>query len=296
MPDSSVSDISIPLHDRVHYAGLSGAIALFERLSLDRGTALAAALARPLVPVVRSRALANLRLAMPDLAERERRRIVTDMADHLTRMSVEYLHLAELRDDPDRIALHGVEHLDAARAAGRGAILVTGHFGNWEAIRIACARLDWTPAILYRRFNNPLVDGEARRRMGIFDAPLLHKGRRGTLGFLRHVRGGGAALILADQRFGGAPPIPFFGQPARTALAPAEIAAAHGVALLPVRAVRRGRSSVFDVTIDPPLIPGKGDGAAFETMAEFNRRLESWIREVPEQYFWLHNRWRLNTR
>jgi KDO2-lipid IV(A) lauroyltransferase len=59
-----------------------------------------------------------------------------------------------------------------------------------------------------------------------------------------------------------------------------------------VRGIRRGRSSRFDVTFDAPLIPESGDTAALDTMREVNLRLESWIRETPEQYFWLHNRWR----
>ncbi len=274
---------------RVEYAAFAAVSALFERMSLDRGTALAAALARPLAPVLRARALANLRLALPELSDAEHRRIVGGMADHLTRLAVEYLHLAELRDDPARIAVEGLEHLEDARAAGRGALLVTGHFGNWEAVRAACARIDYTPAILYRQFNTRRIDEEGQRRMRALDAPLFHKGRRGTLGMLRHVRKGGAAMILCDQRFSGAPLVPFFGHPARTALAPAQIAREYGAALLTVRGVRRGRSSAFDVTVDPPM--DTADTTPEAMMAEVNRRLEGWVRAHPEQYFWLHNRW-----
>ena len=98
-------------------------------------------------------------------------------------------------------------------------------------------------------------------------------------------------MILSDQRFTRAPRIPFFGIPATTALAPAQIAREYGAALLPVRGTRRGRSSVFDVSIGPALAPGDGDDATLDTMAEVNRLLEGWIRRTPEQYFWLHNRW-----
>lgn len=281
----------VRLSHRLEYAGFSAARALFGRLDLEHGTALAAGMARPLSPVLRARAMVNLGLALPELGAARHRRIVTGMTDHLTRMMIEYLHLAELRDTPGRIVVSGTEHLAAARAQGRGAVLVTGHLGNWEAVRAACARLDWTPAILYRRFNNTVIDEEAQRLMRVLDAPLFHKGKRGTLGLLRHVRRGGAAMILSDQRFTRAPRIPFFGIPATTALAPAQIAREYGAALLPVRGIRRGRESVFDVTIGPALAPGQGEDAARDMMAEVNRLLESWIRETPEQYFWLHNRW-----
>lgn len=276
---------------RLEYAGLASLRTFFLRLSLDRGTALATALMRPLSPALRSRALRNLGLALPDLSDAAHREIVTGMADHLARNAIEYLHLAELRDTPGRITVSGLEHVQAAQAAGRGAILVTGHLGNWEAVRAACARIDWTPALLYRRFNTLKIDDEAQRWMGALDAPLFHKGKRGTLGMLRHIRKGGAAMILCDQRFTGAPLVPFFGVPAKTALAPAQIAMEYGAALLPVRGIRKGRSSVFDVTIDPPIATDGTGVTALDIMADINGRLESWIRETPEQYFWLHNRW-----
>ena len=276
---------------RIEHAGLVAVRSVLSRLGLDRGAALAAALGRTLSPALRKRALANLRLAMPELDASQHRRIVTGLADHLARNAVEYLHLADLRDDPDRIAMTGADHLETARAAGHGAVLVTGHLGNWEAVRAACARLDWPPAIIYRQFNDPVIDAEAQRVMRALDAPILHKGKRGTLGLLRHIRKGGAAMILTDQRFNGAPQLPFFGQLAKTALAPAEIAQEYGAALLPVCGIRRGRSSRFDVTIDPPLILGSGDSAALDAMGAVNLRLETWIRETPDQYFWLHNRW-----
>jgi KDO2-lipid IV(A) lauroyltransferase len=276
---------------RVEQAGLLTAKAVLGPLGIDRGVGIAAAMGRPFSPFLRKRALGNLRLALPELTEAEHRDIVRGMTDNLVRTAVEYLHLAELRDDPDRIAIHGVEHLESARAAGRGAVLVTGHLGNWEAIRAAFARHGWPPAIIYRRFNNPLFDAESRRLMGVLDAPTFHKGKRGTLGLLRHIRKGGAAMILTDQRFSGAPKIPFFGIPAKTSPAPADLAIQYGAAILPVRGIRRGRSSMFDVTIDPPLDPGTGPEANLDVMRRINDRLETWIRENPEQYFWLHNRW-----
>lgn len=283
----------VTLSHRLEYAGFAAYRAMVQRMSLDHGTAFAAAMARAMVPLVRRRTLRNLRLAMPELSDEAHRGIVVDMADHLARTAIEYLHLAELRDDPERITVSGVEHLQSARIAGRGAVLVTGHLGHWEMVRAACARLDWAPAIIYRKFNNALVDAEAQRLMQTLDAPIFHKGKRGTLGLLRHIRKGGAAMILSDQRFNGAPHVPFFDLPARTALAPAEIALEYGAALLPVYGIRRGRSSRFDITIDPPLLPGTSENAALETMRQVNHRLESRIRETPGQYFWLHNRWRL---
>ena len=125
--------------------------------------------------------------------------------------------------------------------------------------------------------------------MRMTDAPVLHKGRRGSLGLLRHVRAGGCALILTDQRFSRAPELPFFGKPAKTSLGAAEIAINYGPALLPVRGERVGQSSKYQIVIEPPLAV---DGQSAEDVTTLiNSRVEAWARKHPEQYFWMHNRW-----
>ncbi len=261
------------------------------RLPLDVGPSIGAAVARTLgrFTGLRKRALRNLSYAMPELSEAEKSAVLTDMFDGLTRNLLEYRYLQKLTDDLGRIDIEGEEHLRMARDSGKGAVLVTGHFGNWEVIRIAFARLGWPPALIYRAFNNPLFDEFSRNLMMVTDAPIYHKGRRGALGMLRHVRGGGAAMILTDQRFAGAPDIPFFGKPAKTSVGAAEIALNYGALLLPVRGERIGRSSRFRVVIEPPL---NVEGQTAEDVTKMvNSSLEIWVRARPEQYFWMHNRW-----
>lgn len=274
----------------IEYVGFAGLRRLCERLSIERGTGLVASLARTIGPrsPLRKRALLNLGLALPELSDAERQAIAAGMFDHLARSAIEYIHLEQLGADESRITISGEEHVHAAREAGKGAVFVSGHLGNWEAIRLATQRLGWPSAIIYRAFNNPLVDADSRRMMQVIDAPIFHKGKRGTLGLLRHIRKGGGVMILADQRFSGAPEIPFFGIPAKTSLAAAELAQQYGAQLIPVTGIRRGRSSRFDVTFSPPLDLEAGPMAVMERV---NVLLENHIRETPEQYFWLHNRW-----
>lgn len=282
---------TVKLSHRLEYAAVQGVVQTIGNLPLGLATGTSAGIARlagRLRPL-RKRAERNVAFAMPEIDVAGRRAIVTGMLDSLTRTLIEYCYLQEFIAQPDRISVVGVEHLDAARSAGQGAVLATGHFGNWEMIRVAFAQQGWPPALIYRKFNNPLFDRFAMKAMGAIDAPLFHKGRRGAMGMLRHVRGGGAALILTDQRFSRAPEIPFFGHPAKTSLGAAEIALNHGAALLPVRAERLGRSSRFQVVIEPPL-PVEGRTAE-DVTADINARVEAWARARPEQYFWMHNRW-----
>ncbi len=276
---------------RLEYAAVQLVAQTVCRLPLDTCTSIGGAAGRFFgrFTGLRARALKNFSYAMPDLEDGARSATLTEMFDRLTRTLLEYGYLQKLSDDTDRIEIEGLHHLDAAKASGRGALLVTGHFGNWETIRIAFERHGWPPALIYRAFNNPLFDVYAQKLMSVVDAPIFHKGRRGSLGMLRHVRGGGAALILTDQRFNGSPEIPFFGRPAKTSLGAAVIAKNYGVLLLPVRGERIGRSSRFKVIIEAPF--QTEEKSAEVVTGDINNRLETWVRANPEQYFWMHNRW-----
>jgi len=276
---------------RLEYLALQMVAQSFGNLPLEMGTGAGAAFARfvGMRTGLRRRADKNLAFALPDLTEAERRTILVEMFDNFCRTAFEYQYLKRLSTEAGRFEITGLEHLEAARERGQGAILTSGHFGNWEMIRIAFARHGWPPALIYRAFNNPLFDAYSMRLMRTTDAPLFHKGKRGTLGLLRHVRKGGCALILTDQRFSKAPEIPFFGWPAKTSLGAAEIAINFGPSLLPVHCSRIGRSNRFIVEIEPPL-PAEGRTPE-DLTADINARLESWVREKPEQYFWMHNRW-----
>ena len=276
---------------RLEYVAFQAVVQTIGNLPLGSATRVSAALARTIGmrTTLRRRAERNLSYALPELSDDEREETLTGMFDCLTRTIIEYRYLRRLSTEPGRYEVSGLEHLEAARERGKGAVLVTGHFGNWEMIRIAFARHGWPPALIYRAFNNPIFDDKAAEMMRVTDAPVFHKGKRGTLGLLRHVRAGGCALILTDQRFSRAPELPFFGQPARTSLGASEIALNYGAALLPVRCERVGRTSKFHVEIEPPI---DVEGKSAETVtSEINSRLEAWVRHRPEQYFWMHNRW-----
>lgn len=279
------------LSHRLEYAAFRAVTWTVGRLPLGAATRILASAARGvgMRVGVRKRAEKNLAHAMPELSPAVRKSILTEMFDQFARTATEYRYLPQLMADETAIEIEGLEHLIAARDAGKGAVLATGHFGNWEAVRIAFARNGWPPALIYRAFNNPPFDAHAQKMISAIDAPVFHKGRKGSLGLVRHIKQGGAGLILADQRFSRAPRLPFFGKPAETSLGAAEIAKSYGAMLLPVRGERLGRSSQFRVVVEAPIATDGCD--ASDVMTEVNARLESWVRAKPEQYFWMHNRW-----
>ncbi|MDF2231329.1 lysophospholipid acyltransferase family protein [Albimonas sp. CAU 1670] len=259
----------------------------------------------PLWPGLVKRVAANLALVRPGADRAEARRLTAEVCGHFARAAAEYLDLERIAADPDRVAIEDAAPLRAALASGRGVVLVTAHFGNWESIRLAVRRAsaeleagpDGTPgagrdcALIYRAFNNPLFDAWSQKMIAHAGTPVLHKGRDGTRTLLRHVARKGVALILVDQRQTGSPLIPFLGHEAETALAAAELALRFDAALIPARGLRLpdGRFSV----LFEPEIP-RSDAETM--MAEVNARLGAWVERWPEQWFWLHRRWKTRPR
>src|SRR5699024_9670930 len=145
-------------------------------------------------PGLRRRAETNMALICPDSSTVERRRLVRAVGAEFMRLIVEYDHLDRFLPDL-QVEIVGAAHLRAAREAGRGAVLVTAHYGNWEAARLAALRLGCETGIIYRAFNNRHVDRFALNLLPINGRPVLQKGRQGVRRMVRHVEGGGFILI-----------------------------------------------------------------------------------------------------
>jgi Kdo2-lipid IVA lauroyltransferase/acyltransferase len=204
-----------------------------------------------------------------------------------TRLMVEYARLDKALPKFE-IEVAGVEHLLSAQAAGRGAILVSAHYGNWETARIAALRLGCETGIVYRPFNNRYLDRFTVRLIPCAGRPLVRKGWTGMRLMLEHLGRGGFVMILVDQRNSGAPFIDFLGHPAETPTGAADAARRTGAALIPVCAARNVAARRFDVTFEAPVT---GDDSR-AMMAEVNRRIGAWVEAAPEQWLWFHRRWR----
>lgn len=243
-----------------------------------------------LIPPFRQRAEENIRMIYPEMKRSERWSMIREAACNFIYMTVEYAHFdrfikrAEFRHD-------GIQHLAQAHDSGKGAVIVTGHYGNWEAIRLAAMREGYEVGIIYRAFNNRYLDRFTMKMIPKAGTPVLQKGG-GMRQLVQHVRKGGMIMILVDQRNSGAPLIDFMGHPAETVTAAADIAARTGAALIPARAVRQVTNQRFDVTFETPVTGTD----SLQMMEQVNRRLTSWVREYPGHWFWFHRRWKSTSR
>ncbi len=270
---------------------LIGALGL---LPLDWASALGGLTGRLIGPRlgITKRARINLRAAFPELTAPEIETIIRGMWDNLGRVAYEYPHLKKIKVFAGgRVEVRGLDHLKNALAAGR-VIMFSGHLGNWEIAALAGGQYGIDVAQIYRAANNPLVDAMLARLRG--DAgELIPKGAVASRRAVAALRRGGHLSLLADQKLNDGIAVPFFGREAMTAPALAMLALRFDCDVLPVR-VERLHGAHFRLTVYPKLpLPDSGDRTAdtLALMAAVNQTLETWIRERPEQWFWLHRRW-----
>ncbi|SFA79476.1 KDO2-lipid IV(A) lauroyltransferase [Poseidonocella pacifica] len=238
----------------------------------------------------RRRAMSNLAYIWPELDESERRRIADAVADNAGRTMIENYDTAGLlertRDQP--ITGLGLAALEDARAAGRPVMLVTGHFANFEIPRAALVHLGFEIGGLYRPMSNPFFNEHYKTNMERLSGPVFPQGRRGTLGLVKYLKQGGMGVLLFDIYDSGGAPIDFMGQPAPTLTSAAEIALRTDALLIPFFSHRRADGLNFDVEIDAPI----PHGDPVEMTRAMTAALEQRVRQTPEQWFWIHRRWK----
>jgi KDO2-lipid IV(A) lauroyltransferase len=288
--------VRTPFVHRLQGWGAASSFAALGLLPLDWASALGGALARRIGPSlgISNRARRNLARAFPELSGIEIERIVAGMWDNLGRVAAEYPHLRKIRvfEAGGRVETHGFEHLDRAVAAGRRMIIFSGHIANWEIGLLAAVQYGISVAQIYRAANNPLVDRMITRYRG-HAGELIRKGAVGARRAIAMLRRGGHLTMLADQKMNDGIPVAFFGRPAMTSSALASLALRFECDVLPAR-VERLNGAHFRLTVFPPLpLPRSGDHHAdvAALMARVNETLEDWVRDRPEQWFWLHRRW-----
>lgn len=281
------------LGDALEGASVYVAHALFSLLPLDAASALGGLVGRSLgryFPGTK-RALANLRLALPELTDAERARIVVGMWDNLGRTMAEYPHLAHIARE--RVEVIGLEHFRAIAEDGKSGFVVSGHISNWEVGFMMPRALGVDVALVFRVPNNPHSAKLLERLRAGVSTTRLPKGASGAREMLKAIGEGKHVLMLLDQRLTNGVTAPFFGLPAATPAAAASLAIRRGLPFQPYR-LERLRGARFRLTVPPPMIPrdtGDREADTAELMTRFNAMMESWIRERPEQWLWQHRRW-----
>lgn len=237
----------------------------------------------------RNRALDNLALIWPQMPETERRTIASRCLNNVGRTFIENY---SARDFPKKMANNtlqgpGFDALTKATAKGQPVILVSGHFGNYEATRAALVANGFKFGALYRNMKNPYFNAHYVKTLEIA-GPMFPQGRKGTAGFVRHLKDGGQLVLLFDQHVQFAPILDFMGEPARTAPSAAELALRYDALLIPFYSIRQADGLSFECILEEPV----PHSDALTMTQALNDSLASQITAHPDQWFWVHRRWR----
>jgi KDO2-lipid IV(A) lauroyltransferase len=294
-PRSRVADYAVYLVVRL-------VVCLAQALSPQAARALGgvlAALAHRLDRRHRLAAADNLRHAFPErFATSDPDPFVRGVYRHFCQVLMEMIQLPRrlhLENWRRHLELPDGRRLVEALLSGRPLLFVTGHFGNWELAGYMLAMLGVRAHAVARPLDNPFVDDFLRRFRERTGQQLLAK--RGDFDRMRTILDeGGVLATLADQDAGQRGLfVDFFGRPASTHKAPALLCLEHRVPILVAGCRRVGEPLRYQVVIEEVIFPEEYDGqpdAIRRVTERYTAALERVIRTAPEQYFWLHRRWK----
>lgn len=292
-----------PLLNYLVYLAIRIVVAALQAIPLEAGKSLARALAWLIYKVdKRHRQVAheNLALAFPELAEDfpARDRIVRKVLEHFCTLLIEIVHLPRIMNSRNWrkfLDLGDSPIIVDALLKNRPLMIVTGHFGNWEMAGFSLGLLGFTTHAIARTLDNPHLENFLRSFRERTGQKLLAK--KGDFDQMTNIlAAGGTIATLADQDAGPRGQfVDFFGRPASTHKAIALLAMEFNVPMAVVGVPRVGKPMKYQVIcediIDPQEYEGRPD-ALHAITQRYTSALERMIRKYPEQYFWLHRRWK----
>jgi|TARA_Y100000780_G_C13661563_1_gene408848 KDO2-lipid IV(A) lauroyltransferase len=238
----------------------------------------------------------NLFLAFPKLTESHRRQLAQKSFQQVGRTAVEMLWSTALNDQTlEKIAVfEGREHLDAAIAEGRGALITTAHFGNWELMGVALAHIGVPMNVIVRTIDDPQVESVLNRLRTRTGARVIHKDN-GVRPALRALRAGEVVGVLVDQNTlpSQASFVPFFGEMAATTRVSAQLHVRSGAPVIMLFCVPEGERYRFVIEpLDTTGVSIQGTDKVEQLTAAMTTQIERHIRLCPEAWLWIHDRWR----
>jgi Kdo2-lipid IVA lauroyltransferase/acyltransferase len=246
----------------------------------------------------RNSGLQNLRMAFPEMSEAERERILRGCFQNIARLLVEFTHFPELnKENISKFVVHdGLDNYLEGLRRGRGVIFMTAHFGAWELSSFAHAVYGFPLKFIVRPIDNRRVEALiSRYRTLSGNAPIQR--RDAARDVLKALRQNEAVGILFDQNTIRSEGVfaDFFGVPAATTPAIALFALRTGAAVVPGFLIWDAALQKHRLRLDPPLElinTGDIDHDVLENTELFNKTLERYIRKYPDQWLWIHRRWK----
>lgn len=233
----------------------------------------------------------GLKLAFPEQSSDEIQALLKAQWNNTGRTFAEFPLLHRIKAfEGEHVTIEGLEHFKKNAPA----IIVTGHFANWEVMATVLTQSGLPVRITYRKINNPYIDARIRKKREAYGTKFLvqKSGHKGGRELFEALNKGESIALLNDQKFNTGLPIPFFGVEAMTAQGATRLALKTGRPLLPMAVTRQG--SKFTVTFYAPIDLEKTNERVKDVAAgvtKVSAFIEDRVRENPAQWFWVHRRW-----
>ena len=240
--------------------------------------------------------MTGLKLAFPEKTETELNTLALASWNNIGRTFAEFpvMDRVSVFRENSRVKVIGQNKLEQLIKSKTGAVIVTGHFANWEIMAAALTQSGLPVRITYRKINNPYLDKRVRAQREAYGTKFLvqkstHAGARLLLDALSN---GESVAILNDQKFNEGIAVPFFGHDAMTATGATRLALKTGAPLIPISITRN--KSQFTVTVHDEIkldTKGERDADIESGVKKIAKFTEDWIIQNPDQWFWVHRRW-----
>jgi KDO2-lipid IV(A) lauroyltransferase len=282
------------LQFRIEWLVLRLVFGLMRLLPVDTAIHLSGTVWHFIAPRTRrhERALRHIEMAMPELPEAKRERIITEMWRHLGMTFAESVLLDKIARDPDRIVIDPASRATLESRLGSPMVMASLHTGNWEVASLGMLLCGARFAGVYQAVRNPYVEKYLlAMRLPFYPLGLVPKGKEAVRRLIRAMENNCGAAMMADLRELRGVSVPFFGRMAPSTPFPATLIRSHGGVLLAGRVIRTGPGRFLmegtEISV-PHTADRRGDIEA--ATAALHAQFEAWIREIPEQWMWAHRR------
>ena len=245
--------------------------------------------------------LVNLANAFPEKSEAERNEIAMASWGHMGRLAAEYVFLDELFDfDPEsqapgRVEVSGIPIFLDLRDNPRPFIVFTAHTGNFELLPVAGNAFGLTVTVMFRPPNNPYIAEKVFSFRAARMGKLVPSHAGSSFALARQLEAGKGIGVLVDQKFQKGLSTQFFGNPVQTNPLLAKLVRQFDCEVYPARCIRLPDNR-YRLEIEPKIEISRNDKGAVDVQAMgqlLNDKVESWVREHPEQWLWYHDRWNI---
>ena len=239
---------------------------------------------------LRNRISNNLDLTMPEITKTQKRAFIKKFGTLAGKTFTELIFNAEFQKSSSKFKYTKDElsPLLTAKNEGRPIIIVSAHFGPWEAVRAVLKRYNLTAGAIYKKNNNQFYEPLHLKAIKHGGEPIFATGSNGTRKMIQHLKGGGIVAAMLDQAAKDGEFFDFLGVPAKTSTSVAKLALRLNALLVPAYAIRNPKSDQISVFFEPPI-----EHTNYKDMtSRLTASIEARVLLNPHQWYWLHKRWK----